>query len=201
VSTQKVIPWVVRRSNEHPDQSSAGWTWMIGRDTGGNEVKAIDCKDAYRDEDGWLWMPAPDDPDGGTPEWTQVHPTRQRRCMDEGRCQVCGQSQLPDELVWLPPAHELKPALSGLSAITYTPPVCPRCAPVARAQCPHLRRTGPTAYRARRVLRWGVLGDIHEFPSGVRLGEAIVRKFDSIAPRVIARQRAVRLVDLKEVAL
>lgn len=196
----KVIPWVVRRSNEHPDQSSAGWSWGIGARPGtGEQVYYIDCEGAYRDDHGWLWMPAPDDPDGGTPEWTQVHPTRQRRCMDEGRCQVCGEQR--DDLVWLPPKYELKETVAGLCAVTYTPPVCVGCVPIARAQCPHLRRTGPTAYVPRRVLTWGVLGDIHQIPTGERLGEAVVQRFDKVAPQVIARQRAVRLIDLKEVEL
>lgn len=198
-----IIPWVVRRDTEHPDRAAAvGWHFVAGINiiTGEEEV-ILDGDGAYRDEDGWLWMPAPDDM-SGAPEFTQVHPTRQRLCMDEGRCQVCGEKK--DALVWIVPSHQpgitaLRTTSAGLTVVSYTPPVCPECEPIARRLCPFLRRSDWKTYVPRRVLRWGVLGDLHEFPDGACITRGgLFQKIDPAAPRVIARQRAVRLVGLEE---
>lgn len=193
------IPWVTRRETEVPAPGSAGYPsrFVQGYDPiSGREAVLLEVQGAERDSSGFLWIPDIWD-QTGKPQWKEVHPRRQRMCMDEGICQVCGQHS--DELLWVINPAEIGQAPSGATAVTYTPPVCPPCEPIARKFCPKLRSVDWRTYQVRKVLRWGVLGDVYQYPHLDQFFESVVRRHEPDMFATLARQRVVRLTGMEEV--
>ncbi len=188
------VPWVARWTREAPDPEDPlpGAGFMKGIDGQGNEVYILTFDGAERDEDGWLWVPAPDDR-SGKPEFAQVHPERHRRCMDELLCQVCGDS-CGEPSTWLVAPWDLPS--NGRSPIDTThAPVCVSCVDKAMEFCPHLRDTPGWAFvTAQRVERLGVVGDVYDL-SGQIVYQGVLRLNDKRGSMALARQRIVRLHD------
>ncbi|MGV9426353.1 hypothetical protein ACWDO7_18935 [Streptomyces sp. NPDC003656] len=93
-----------------------------------------------RDERGVLWARSPDTPGVGRPLYKKIHPGRQRQCMTDLRCQVCGGPADEDErgVLWLiEDGREDWPGWPR-DLMTTHPPICLTCVRVAREQCPHL---------------------------------------------------------------
>jgi hypothetical protein len=86
------------------------------------------------------------DDHGGVPDFTAQNPQRQRQCVVEGLCQVCGKpvpwsrrnlvlGSLSVEWAWVPELRQEVP-------MVYEPWLCDRCCAIATAWCPALiRRT------------------------------------------------------------
>ena len=104
----------------------------------------------------------------GRPIFRQMHPLRQRECMLERRCQVCGRSAISSSgmLSWLLPGRPRR----GLVCVS-KPPVCGNCIPEVLDRCPHLhdvRVYTSSDYEPRGVVGLVMAGqgdpDFHEVP-------------------------------------
>lgn len=74
----------------------------------------------------------------GRPILGKMSQVRQRRCILDGRCQVCGELMVK-RYVAIETSHE---DLPGYGPVLVEPPACATCARVALAVCPGLRGRG-----------------------------------------------------------
>jgi hypothetical protein len=127
-----VVPFVALWSSEKEDVGK------VGLEGDGNI-------DGPRDQRGIFWQPYGDTMGVGRPLFAEVHPIRQKMCMEGPYCQVCGTKMPNKNVPWIvPPAtnSEWDRDLSSPDSrpfITHTPPTCRDCWPVAMTLCPHLK--------------------------------------------------------------
>lgn len=130
----------------------------------GSSVMRVSYQDEVphdRDRHGVLWQRYPLALGKGHPHFARVHPARQRRCMDRMLCQVCGNpANVTDQgtmfLVTYRDAQGIRE--QGQRGVrTSNPPVCQRCADLARSLCPNLLK-GNALISAATVTDWGVYG-------------------------------------------
>jgi hypothetical protein len=148
-----LVPYIAAWSGERPVRAPvvAKGRWGIGyqRERPGD-----------RDAHGVLWSRYLRAPNDGVPDFGKVHPHRQRQAMRRLLCQVCGgpADQNEQGVLWLidDTSHEW----SG-KEMTPNPPICLPCAGSARRVCPHLRRKGVLALRARHAPIVGVSGRLY----------------------------------------
>lgn len=148
------VPWVARWS---PEESR----WPIFPDLGGPEVKL-----AYADQRpgdvvlDTLWMREYNDLQGtGLPEYGVVSTTRQRACMLERRCQVCGEQIAGDVTPYVFPKWVARKERTGKTRLTSTPPTCKTCIPIAMKLCPILRKNENVYFEVFAQRPVGVFGD------------------------------------------
>jgi hypothetical protein len=112
-----------------------------------------------RDAHGVLWERYLRAPGVGEPQFSKVHPYRQRHAMRRLLCQVCGGPADENEqgILWLLGEAEREWSAQDL---TGQPPVCLRCAVPASRACPHLRR-GTLALRVRNAPIIGAFGRLY----------------------------------------
>jgi hypothetical protein len=182
------VPWVAQWTDElgkDPIQR-----WQYGTSTG---IAYADEKPEDR-ELGVLWMRT-DTSRGGTPQFAQLNVWRQRRCMIDGLCQVCGQSA---EGSWLIPRVEGRP--NGRPMTIATPPTCAPCIEEARKVCPHLRAHGQgTRLLVRNYRPLAVFGDLVTMLNSKVIhtkGELLLSDPD-VKTRVLGRQLTVELWDYR----
>ncbi len=105
----------------------------------------------------------------GVPRFGAVHSLRQRLCMTELRCQICGVAadRASEGVLWLVDADPWDLAPGGET--TAHPPVCRPCAHLSVRACPHLR-TRQVALCVRTFRPAGVRGALYApAPGGPRL--------------------------------
>ena len=169
------VPYIVRWSGERPVPIPVVARGLTG--IGYRHERPGD-----RDARGVLWRRYVRAPGDGVPEFGGVHPWRQRRAMRRLLCQVCGGPADRNEhgVLWL-----VGDPGRGWSdeEVTGHPPVCRRCAAVARRACPYLRDKGALVLRVRDAPLVAVSGTLYELRRRdlVRLGPATVAYDD---PRV-----------------
>lgn len=194
VSAWHVAPWVTLWSDEVVKSTD------IRLKPGYDRVRYVD----ERPDDwfmGVLWERERIGRSGG-PLFREVHARRQRRCMVDPRCQVCGDrfaygKTSTQGVAWLMPKWEFKMLRSQPEMTTTTPPTCERCWHIAEFRCPHLRARGTVRFFADIVEPWGVFGQLYH-PLIQRRGE--VAKFNTIKARhMIAKQLIVKIDNIVEV--
>lgn len=126
-----MVPYISAWSGERPTQASLIVKGRIG-------IAYKRERPGDRDAHGTLWARYIDAPGVGAPQYSKVHPRRQRRAMRHLLCQVCGGPADQDErgTLWL--VGEAEKQWPGAET-TGQPPVCLRCAGPASHACPHLR--------------------------------------------------------------
>lgn len=152
--TERIVPWVALRKNEYEDEHSNRVPWTPW----GIEVPA--------DNRGVRWMAYEGTMDGDV-LFSQVHPIRQKLCMETPRCQVCGKTLDPRRTPWLmdDDTSDENPDVFKRPINTSTPPTCVECQDVARGLCPHLGKTGGgVSLVVRKFSVVGVFGDY--YPTG-----------------------------------
>jgi len=165
----RIVPYTTRWSSEHKLRVP-----VIHR-PGRPGIAFADEILTDRDRHGVLWERVPSCPGQGEPEFGNVHSGRQRRAMRNLLCQVCaGPADRDDRgTLWLLPDYE------GYHAdwpgwpenlATPEPPICQRCAHIATAACPALRK-GHVALRVARPTLSGIRGALYRpgplFPTPV----------------------------------
>ncbi|MFI6541461.1 hypothetical protein ACIBHY_54040 [Nonomuraea sp. NPDC050547] len=104
----------------------------------------------------------------GGVEWRSAHPTRQRRCMRHGLCQVCGLSAkdpVTGRTWWLMPNPD-QPTRTELGrVISHIAPTCEQCIPVSLRHCPRLKR-GAAIYTAADFEPYAVVADVYHATAG-----------------------------------
>ena len=149
----------------------------------------------------------------GKPRWREVHPARQRECMERLLCQVCVRRASRTHLGHLflaspPPGATSRDWIEGYR--TTQPPLCLEHAAAAVERCGHLVREGAVALRARVPSLYGVLGTYYRC-GGLAPPEPVLADTDDdpplsyrqrrLAPWILASQlvrelRGVTAVDL-----
>lgn len=152
-----MVPFITAWSGERPTR-----TLLIARGRTGIAYKRERAGD--RDAKGVLWERYVSDPGAGTPQFSKVHPRRQRQAMRHLLCQVCGGLADQDErgILWL--VGEAEKQWPGAET-TGQPPVCLRCAGLASRACPHLRRR-TLALRVRHAPIVGAKGIFYHHRHG-----------------------------------
>lgn len=166
---------------------------------------------AGRDEYGLLWYESkPGMQDVGEPLFAQVNARRQRACMLEGRCQVCGKPFGDQPVTWLDSPtvldrstgrhHQALPA--GASMSTLTAPTCRTCAAVAMKLCPAQKGERRAFITAHAYEPLHVVADVYalnEHNILVQSGSNTYLTLDSpLRPMALAKQMSVRITDYTE---
>ncbi|MGW2933549.1 hypothetical protein ACWDA7_17170 [Streptomyces sp. NPDC001156] len=166
-ATSRLVPYITSRAGERPDLLSS-LRGMRGPD-GHLQLGYWDELKEDRDLRGVLWGRCSQtiDADGlpiGRPCWRMVHPSRQRECMEQLRCQVCAQSaRTRHGIVFLAGPGEVRPQDAVVR--TAQPPVCLRHARAAAEQCPHLDGR-PTVFLVQSAPLYGVIGTPYQYGDG-----------------------------------
>lgn len=159
-----------------------------------------------RDNRGVFWQGYKDAMGEGRPVFAQVHPIRQKMCMEGPYCQVCGK-QLPKRNVpWLMPRNGDQPDdlidRNARPFTTPTPPTCQDCWPVAEVQCPHLREHPFWHIIVKDYSLHGVYGDAFWRTGPLRTGQAGERglllvfgnpDFPHLRNQFVAKQLVVKI--------
>ncbi|MFJ5307465.1 hypothetical protein [Streptomyces sp. NPDC088350] len=160
--TSCLVPYITARQGEQPDSLS-----NLGLRPGGKGLFYLNEGPGDRDERGVLWARCSQSRHGndvvGTPRWRDVHPSRQRECMEGLRCQVCVQQPSHTQLgyLFLAAQHEAGSTDGWEGCLTAQPPLCLEHAKAAVEQCGHLVRAGTVALRARVPRLHGVIGALY----------------------------------------
>ncbi|MFI7272649.1 hypothetical protein [Streptomyces sp. NPDC049879] len=135
----------------------------------GTGVRVLGETAAARDQYGVLWGQVREVRGKGRPDFSSLHPTRQRRALAERLCQVCDgpASHTRDGWLFLLNADEIQDTRDVEGAKNTSPPVCLRCADLATRFCPHLGN--PMGIRVRRPRIWGVFGTVYTVTPAGRL--------------------------------
>lgn len=197
------VPWAARWTGE------VDLTPLHGRVAAGRYWVSLGNADAHpegvaaglmagRDEHGVLWHADRDAPGSGEPQFRQLHARRQRACMAERRCQVCGRHFGALPTTFLEAAAKL-PADPAAPFVTDTAPTCLTCEPVALRRCPAQRRTPRVLVTATTFEPYAVYGDLlgPALDGGIRY-QVLGRIFplgDRRLTRVVAKQLLVRITD------
>lgn len=188
------VPWVARREAESPT-GSIEIKWVPGLTPSGEATLAIHAPELHRCHMGFLWYPGHEDPLDGAPQFAQVDPGRHRACMDDLRCQVCSRPLTKPVSFLVDPVSSLSICKTPDDPILTTqPPVCARCIPLARSQCPHLRRSDWPEVKAMTVAQVAVNGDVFSPYDGQIEKQGLIKPVDDEVPRTLARQRVVALL-------
>jgi hypothetical protein len=162
----------------------------------GESVPTLVCDNdsQMRDRHGILWMHLSARIGSGQAQFAQLHPIRQRRAIDERRCQICGQ-RISGQLTFLLPDSWL----GAPTVETFHPPVCERCAPMAMRLCPHVHGNTFQLVAVEQSMPVAVVGDIYNLMTGAREQTIIARHDDPRSRLLIARQRITALSGLRPV--
>jgi hypothetical protein len=131
------VPWIALWSAE-----AVGPT-MVSTRTGWEPQRGTKW---VRRERGMWMLHAPTRREG-TPDFGSTHSARQRRAMELGLCQVCGERRR-GEMSWVIPDDSddgiaTRHAELWRQGFVLNAPVCSVCLTLARQVCPHLRQTEP----------------------------------------------------------
>ncbi|MFF8946714.1 hypothetical protein ACF1A5_31550 [Streptomyces sp. NPDC014864] len=165
-ATARLVPYITSREGEQPDLHLS-LRGSLGPD---GQLRLGYWDEVPRDRDlrGVLWGRCSQQigVDGwptGRPRWRMVHPSRQRECMEQLRCQVCARpARTRHGVLFLAGPTEVHS--EGAVVRTAQPPVCPAHARTAAEQCPHLAGR-PTVFLAQSAPLYGVLGTPYQWSS------------------------------------
>lgn len=149
-----IAPYVTAWSAEHDLECS-----LVARRDGLGYANELPND---RDEHGVLWAAVAERRGEGRPEFSRVHPARQRQTMSELSCQVCAgpADRTSDGVLWLMRdyRHDWAGWPEGMASVE--PPVCAGCASISLRRCPALQR-GAVAVRVREFAVAGVRGALY----------------------------------------
>ncbi|WP_070015512.1 hypothetical protein [Streptomyces nanshensis] len=149
------VPYITKWSGERELRVD------LGLDLKRERIRYRDEDRGERDAQGRLWVRTVGGYGDGEPEWRKVSSYRQREAMEGPFCQVCTgpPSRTEKGILFLLPGRHKIGQLEGVETIH--PPLCLPCARASVRHCTKGLRVH-TAVRARKTLRWGVVG--REYP-------------------------------------
>jgi hypothetical protein len=162
VPAGRLVPYITARQGEQADS-----LLNLSLRPGGKGLFYLNEGPGDRDERGVLWARCSQSRYGneltGRPRWRDVHPSRQRECMEELRCQVCVQQPSRTELgyLFLATQQDDRSTDSWEGHLTAQPPLCLEHAKAAVEECGHLVRAGAVALRVRLPRLYGVIGTLY----------------------------------------
>ncbi len=185
------VPWVTRWTSEvvpivnvRIKAVPVGRDWRIGYE-GPTESVVDDV----------LWLPENDSQGEGIPMFKDVHSHRQRQCMVEKRCQICGRIiEGPAFFIVPAPAFAQKERQNLITDVT---PVCEADIETGLTQCPALNGQFANSRKVLEVQEYrphAVFGDVlSKTGMGLRLRQGDVRLTSPDLNKVMARQMIVEL--------
>ncbi|WP_078971080.1 hypothetical protein [Streptomyces chattanoogensis] len=185
------VPYITTRVGEEP--ASAATLGVRPGPNGGLYYADEGPRD--RDARGVLWARCSQSRLGNTlhgkPRWRDVHPARQRECMEKLLCQGCVQQASRTSLGYLflaspPPDTTSNDWVEGYR--TAQPPLCLEHAVIATEQCGHLLREGVVALRSRVPRLYGVLGMYYQ-SRGLQAPEPVKPDAEDDVPPLSYRDR------------
>lgn len=135
-----------------------------------------------------MWMISGPTRRTGKPHFAETHSRRQRRCMTEVRCQVCGEHRR-HEMLWVIPNAGEHPRLWQESRWLINAPVCRDCFELATSLCPHLSSVEPLEVVQGRSRPVAVQGDL--LHRGKRMVGAVAPLRHPITARMVGRELLV----------
>lgn len=193
-----VVPWVAVRQGEQ-----AAPLRMLGVRPGAKGLCYLREERGDRDDRGVLWgrcshNVGDDGRPTGRPDFRMMHPSRQRDCMSELRCQVCyteRASKTSTGYLFVLAAGDVDPeAVEG--TLTHQPPLCLEHAGVSVSGCPTLSR-GYVALRSRVPRLYGVNGFLyghrHGRPVELHAERRVSYTDRQLTPWILAGQLVRRL--------
>jgi hypothetical protein len=155
----KPVPYITRWSLEVAAPAPQIVPWLTRE---GVRVEYGDERPTDR-HDGVLWLREFDLPGKGTPAFKDIHSGRQRRCMVEGLCQVCGEP-IDKPIPWMIPTALRTTTATKAGLLTDVAPICHSCLPQAEIYCPHLREHGFQLFDVYDYRLKSVFGDVIDVP-------------------------------------
>lgn len=197
-----LTPYVASRSTELPVRQSE---LTIDFAPGGPRLAYRDPRPTDRDHHGNLWVRLSEST-GGRVLYNCMNVQRQRACMEDLLCQICGGPADRDRQGWLflDWRREESPPTWPERSITSMPPLCVEHARVSARQCPFLRRAEYAVLRVRKPRLHGVSGTLYRLTGqGWRTSERdVLSAYDKprfpgmLASRLHRELRGVTVVDL-----
>lgn len=188
------VPWITRWSSEICDPGPA----LIPSQGPHGVLLNFEGEVPEDRIDGLLYLRSYNSPGIGEPRWKDIHTERQRRCMREGLCQVCGR-KIPEPIPWIIPVLSLTSRVGKTRLNTEVAPVCEPCLPVALKYCPHLSGWQPKIIEVRGYRVSGVFGDIVDTDREGRIrhfqGD---RRIDAYLGNIMVRQTMVEIWDFRK---
>ncbi|MEU3653496.1 hypothetical protein AB0E67_11805 [Streptomyces sp. NPDC032161] len=155
-----MTPYVATRSTE---QSVGVPELTIEFASGGPRIAYRRPRPGDRDHHGNLWVRMSEST-GGRVLYDCMNVPRQRACMENLLCQVCGGPADRNKQGWLfldwrrPDSPPTRPERS----LTSMPPLCAEHARVSVRQCPFLRKADYAVLRVRKPQLYGVSGAVYQ---------------------------------------
>lgn len=188
------VPWITRWTSE---VCTPGPRLIVEGTPAGIRLSFENEQPEDRIE-GILYLRENNSPGVGEPMWKDIHTHRQRQCMVEGRCQVCGQIIEPP-IPWLLSPTGSVITRQGSRIITDTAPTCGGCLETAKKHCPHLLRYPTKVVDVRGYRIHGLFGDVIDFSGayGKQRHYQADRRVDDTHPldNIVVRQTIVELWD------
>jgi len=155
-----LTPYVAARSTELPTRESE---LIIDFASCGPRLAYRNTRPEDRDHHGNLWARVSQST-GGRVLYDCMNVHRQRACMEQLLCQVCGGPADRNEHGWLflDWRREDSPPTWPEKSITSMPPLCAEHARVSVRQCPFLRRSEYAVLRVRKPQPYGVSGAVYQ---------------------------------------
>ena len=189
------VPWVARWSEEISSEA-----FTVGADKHGNQFIAYNPELPWdRDQRGVLWMREDPLANGrGTPGFTEFSSYRQRVCMEEKRCQVCG-SHIEGPLFWIMTEHQLM-LFNHFKNVTENPPLCEPCVSESKLWCPHIKQSSHQIWKVDKTTPVGYMGEIAYYQENGTLFRKQALPVSFITdPKILrcfmARQLSVHIAD------
>ncbi|MGW9024863.1 hypothetical protein ACWGQ5_11620 [Streptomyces sp. NPDC055722] len=166
-TTRRLVPYITSREGERPDYLSS----LRGSYGSDGRLQLGYWNELHEDRDlrGVLWGRCSqtigvDGLPTGRPRWRMVHPSRQRECMEQLRCQVCARSaRTRHGIIFLAGPNEVRS--EDVVVRTAQPPVCLKHARAAAEQCPHLAGR-PSVFLVQSAPLYGVIGTPYQYGDG-----------------------------------
>lgn len=190
------IPWITRWTGEYSFGALAyaylnGEEWICYGDPTTNPFGIEAAIKGQRDELGLLWSREfPDGQGYGEPEFRQIQASRQRACIMDRRCQVCGNEFPGEDVTFLLPEPKDHEDRRGKPFWTMDAPVCDTCIPITLGMCPDMHDARRMVIRATAYRPHAIRGDIMT-PFGVGDVGTTVMLDDPVITHMLAKQLGV----------
>lgn len=189
------VPYVARWTGEHANESYR----VAAMNDGQQFIRYAQETPFDRDKRGVLWMREyPMNNGTGVPEFGEVSSYRQRHCMENKCCQVCGETVVsPFRFLMIPVQMMMFEQTNGQ---TENPPVCEACAEAAPQWCPAIKKGGFSTVLAEDFEPCSYLGEVafyREDDNQFRRMMSVAFDRKALLAVTLARQLSVQLKEYR----
>ena len=185
------VPWVSRWTGEISSDS-----YVIGTDHLNNQHIIYNPETPFdRDKRNILWLRENPMANGtGEPEFATFSAYRQRACMEEGRCQVCG-NHIEGPWWWIMSDQQLM-LFEASSNVTENPPLCESCVSETERWCPHIKKHPHEVWKVSNTTPVAYMGEVALYKPG---GELLRR--NGVAMPFTAKQKLLNVFMARQLSV